>query len=178
MKCHTMPPLRRVVGRRARSRQSCAVWLKRGTSVRVPSAKVHWCEMKRSYGRKQKLCSNPFGLPHSKTLYSSVRPVSASFIRAHKSLHGLLSPGDRVCVKCRKVIPKRDSEARGRDEPGTSGQTTAKDKNPEDKESSTSTPSTAPPSSEMEVTPVKQVATEELDAIMDIVGETPVRTGG
>ena len=83
-----------------------------------------------------------------------------------------------MCVKCRNVIPKRDSEARGCDEPGTSGQTTAKDKNPEDKESSTSTPSTPPSSSEMEVTPVKQVATEELDAIMDIVGETPVRTGG
>ena len=107
MKCHTMPPLRRVVGRRARSRQSCAVWLKRGTSVRVPSAKVHWCEMKRSYGRKQKLCSNPFGLPHSKTLHSSGRPVSASFIRAHKSLHGLLSPGDSVCEMQESYSQKR-----------------------------------------------------------------------
>ena len=99
--------------------------------------------------------------------------MSASFIRAHKSLHGLLSPGDKVCDKCRKVIPIRDSEAHS----GTSGQATSKDKNPEEKETSTSTTSTTP-SSEMEGTAVKQVATQELDTIMDMVGETPVRTGG
>lgn len=130
------------------------------------------------FSKRIKQCSNPFSLHSKGNVIKSLRTVTLDFYSKTTSLKGLIAPGEKLCISCKKQAVIKSEENvlvnKFKDDKTDTDEDiiTAGPSRLCDEEDTCESHSTTSDAANLEA----EISLHDTNAILQILGETPVKT--